>query len=302
MNWDDARYFLAIARAGQMLGAARRLGVSQATLSRRLATLEAALGDRLVERTPRGSPLTEAGQAFLATAERMESAALAGVAQLGHPGEAVAGTLRLGAPDGLGGAFLAPRLGRLRAAHPGLRVQLVPLPRNFSLSQREADVAVTVGRPERGRLRTRKLTDYSLGLYAAPGYLAARGHPDRAATLADHDLVGYVDDLVHTPGLRYAEEFWQGWRSCVEVSTAIGQLEAVRAGAGIGALHDFMARGQDGLVPVLPELRAVRSYWAVWHEDLRGSRRVRACLDFLDAAVSEDRAAFLRPVAGTGAG
>ncbi len=78
--------------------------------------------------------------------------------------------VRIGAPDGFGVGFLAPRLADLAARHPGLTVQLVPTPRGFSLSRREADLAVMVGRPEKGPLVARKLTDYSLGLYAAPGY------------------------------------------------------------------------------------------------------------------------------------
>ena len=162
MNWDDARHFLAVAREGQMLGAARRLGVSQAKLSRRVAALEAAVGARLLDRTTRGCTPTDDGRAFLAAAERAEAAMLSAQAVLGL-GSEVSGTVRIGAPDGFGSAFLAPRLGRLRADHPELRLELVPLPQAFSLSAREADLAVMVGRPEGGRLLARHLTDYGLG-------------------------------------------------------------------------------------------------------------------------------------------
>ena len=108
MNWDDLRYFLAVAREGQMLGAAQRRGVSQALLSRHIAALEEAVGARLLDRTTRGSTLTEDGEALFATAERMESAVLSGVGQM-RGREDVAGTVRIGAPDGFGSAFLAPR-------------------------------------------------------------------------------------------------------------------------------------------------------------------------------------------------
>ena len=203
----------------------------------------------------------------------------------------VAGTLRVGAPDGFGSAFLAPRLRRFREAYPNLRIQLVPVPRSFSLSEREADLAIMVGRPEKGRLRVRKLVDYALGLYASKDYLDRAGRPEGLAELERHSLVGYVEDLIYTPELNYACEFLRDWRSSIEVSTAIGQFEAVRAGAGIGICHEFMAAG-TGLVRLFPDLSVTRSYWTVWHENLRVARRVQAFADLLDRIVREERGVF----------
>jgi len=294
LNWDDARHFLAVAGEGQILGAARRLGISQAKLSRRIAALEAAMGARLLDRTTRGSTMTDMGLNLFAAAERMEAEILAVVDHIDGE-EGVAGTVRIGAPDGFGGAFLAPRLGALRSVCPGLRVQLVPVPRSFSLSEREADIAIMVGRPEKGRLRVRRLTDYTLGLYASRPYLERRGQPPTVAELQFHDLVGYVEDLVYTPELNYASDILKGWRSAVEVATAIGQVEAVRSGAGIGVLHDFMAAGDEDLVLLFPEIRIERSYWTVWHENLKSTRRVQAVVDFLDGIARAERMSFIRP-------
>ena len=292
MNWNDLRYFLAVAREGQMLGAAARLGVSQARLSRHVAALEEAVGARLFERTTRGSTLTEDGAALFATAERIEAEVLAGTSRL-RGGDEVAGTIRIGAPDGFGSAFLAPRLGKFRDAYPELRVQLVPVPRSFSLSEREADLAIMVGRPDKGRLRVKKLVDYSLGLYASEDYLARSGTPTKLDDLKSHTLIGYVDDLIYTPELNYASEFIRGWRSDIEVSTAIGQFEAVRSGVGIGICHDFMAVGTPNLVRLFPDLSVTRSYWLVWHENQAVARRVRAVVDLLEQILSEDRGMFL---------
>ena len=293
VNWDDVRHFLVVAREGQIFGAARRLYVSQAKLSRRIARLEAAVGTRLLERTTRGSALTDTGRRLHAAAERVETELLGALDEIGGE-EGVSGTVRVGAPDGFGGAFLAARLGVLRDALPGLRIQLVPVPRTFSLSEREADVAIMVGRPEKGRLRVRRLTDYTLGLYASRSYLARRGHPASLGDLRDHDLVGYVDDLVYTPELNYAQDILKDWQSTVSVATAIGQFEAVRSGAGIGVLHDFMAAGHDDLVLLLPQVRIVRSYWTVWHENLRAARRVQAVVEFLDRLARDGRGLFMR--------
>lgn len=291
MDWDDARYFLAVAREGQMLGAAIRLGVSQARLSRHLAALEAALGTRLLDRSTRGCTLTDDGRAFMEAAERAEAAMLGTQARLGSGGVAV-GTVRIGAPDGFGSAFLAPRLGRIRAVHPGLRLELVPLPRAFSLSAREADLAVMVGRPQSGRLVARHLAGYGLGLYAARSYLAARGVPEDADDLRNHALVGYVDDLVPVPALRYAEDLLPGRTPDVAVSTAVGQLEAVRSGAGIGVLHDFMTSDAPELVRLLPGSSVRRDYWLARHENLRGSARIDAVADAIALMVAEARGLF----------
>ena len=291
MNWDDVRIFLAVARSGQILGAATTLGLNHATVARRLTALEESLGSKLFTRKTNGSDLSSAGERFLVHAEAMESAMLAASESAGTD-SAIDGTVRVGAPDGFGVAFLAPRLGELTARHKGLRIELVPVPRAFSLSRREADIAVTLERPREGRLVARKLTDYRLGLYAAPSYLEAHGAPATLDDLGAHQLVGYVEDLLFTTSLDYTAEFYRGWRSSLAVSSAMGQTEAVRAGAGIGILHDFMVRGDTGLVPVLTEHTLTRSYWTVVHEDLRTIRRVALVAEFLSEVVTRDRAMF----------
>ena len=292
MNWDDLRIFLAVARSGQMLGAAKRLGVNHATVARRLTALEDSLNTRLVERGTTGCSLTEAGERLLPAAERMEAELLAASSGLSgtHPG--ISGTVRIGAPDGFGVTYLAPRLARLTRAHPGLTIQLVPMPRSFSLSRREADIAVTIERPEHGRLVAAKLVDYALGLYAATEYLARCGAPQTLADLSEHDLVGSVEDLIYSPALNYAADFTRNWTSRFEIASALGQTEAVRAGAGIGILHAFIARNDANLRPVLPEVQVKRAYWMVTHESSRPLRHIAAVQDFLRACVAEDRAMF----------
>lgn len=291
MNWDDVRIFLAVARHGQILGAARSLGLNHATVARRLNALETALGSTLFTRKTNGSDLSGPGERFLIHAEAMESAMLA-ASQSAGADSAIEGIVRVGAPDGFGVAFLAPRIGQLTERHQGLRIELVPVPRAFSLSRREADIAVTLERPREGRLVARKLTDYRLGLYAAQAYLDRHGTPQVLADLASHHLVGYVDDLLFSASLDYTGAFLPDWRSTLAVSTAMGQTEAVRAGAGIGILHGFMAEGDPNLVPVLSAHSLTRAYWTVVHEDLRTLRRVTIVAEFLAEIVGKDRAIF----------
>lgn len=292
MNWDDIRIFLSIARTGQILAAARRLGLNHATVARRLTALEDSVGTRLFDRSTSGCLLTEAGSRFFERAERIEAEAVAAEADLGGDTPEISGTVRIGAPDGFGVAYLAPRLGKLTEKHPGLTVQLVPVPRSFSLSRREADIAVTIDRPETGRLVAGKLVDYRLGLYASKAYLQAHGTPATPADLSAHDLIGYVEDLLYSPSLNYGTEIAKDWTARFEIASALGQTEAVRSGAGIGILHDFIARDDPDLVPVLPEIKLERAYWMVTHESSRPLRHVAAVQEFLRDQVACDRAMF----------
>lgn len=293
MNWDDVRIFLAVARSGQILGAARRLDLNHATVSRRLAALEEALRTKLFRRTTTGSELTPAGERFLAIAERMEADMITARAEIAGEGDEVSGTVRIGAPDGFGVAYLAPRLGGLAEQHRELKVQLVPVPRTFSLSRREADIAITTERPAEGRLVAGKLVDYSLGLYASKAYAEENGLPQIRAEIAGHRLVGYVPDLVINPSLDYAQEFSPGWDAAFSISSALGQVEAVCSGAGIGILHTFIARSRPELVAVtaVPQIR--RAYWLVYHESMRSLSRIQAVAGFITKAVERDRALFV---------
>ncbi len=292
MNWDDVRIFLAVARAGQILGAARRLGLNHATVSRRVAALEESLNVRLFRRLTTGSELTPAGEHLLGLAERMEEDMIAARADLAGEGDEISGTVRIGAPDGFGVAFLASRLGELAERHPTLSLQLVPVPRSFSLSRREADIAITVERPTEGRLVAAKLVDYTLGLYASKDYLAKHGLPASLDDLKTHRLVGYVGDLVASPALDYASEFMPSWQAGFEVSSALGQTVAVRSGAGIGILHTFIAREYAELVhlPLVKPLK--RAYWLVYHESMRPLRRVQAVSAFVGELVDRNRGIF----------
>lgn len=293
MDWDDVRVFLAVARAGQILSASRRLGLNHATVARRVTALEDALKTKLLTRRTNGCELTHAGEEFLLAAERMETEMLSARSTLGNEDVAVAGTVRIGAPDGFGVGFLAPRLSALSARYPDLKIQLVPVPRSFSLSRREADIAITVEPPDQGRLVAKKLVDYTLCLYASRAYLDANPPPASIEALPAHRLVGYVDDLVISPSLHYAPELTRDWRPAFEISSALGQVEAVRAGAGIGILHTFIARAYPELVAVLPERTIKRSYWLSYHESVRTLRRISVVTDFISQAVSSAAGRFL---------
>lgn len=293
MNWDDVRIFLAVARSGQILQAGKRLNLNHATVGRRVSALEDSLKTKLLDRRTNGCTLTSEGERFLHSAERMEAEMMAARSAVGHTDAEIAGTVRIGAPDGFGVAFLAPRLGALMERYPDLTIQLVPVPRTFSVSRREADIVITVERPDHGRLIARKLVDYTLALYASKAYLARHGAPEKPEDLSRHHMISYVEDLIYSPSLNYAEEFGKGWAATFECSSALGQTEAVRAGMGIGVLHAFIARQDENLDRVLPQTDVQRAYWIVYHESTRNLRRITAVSDFIHDLVERDKRIFL---------
>ncbi len=186
MDWDHLRIFLAIARTGQILAAARRLRLDHATVSRRLTALEDQLGAMLFERRTTGCVPTAAGESLVEIAERVE---------------------------------------------------------------READIAITLARPEEGRLFARKLTDYRLSLYASRGYLARTGPIGSKADLAGRTLVTYAQDFVYSPALDYAGELAALVRSRFECASVVGQLEAAITQHLQGRLGDVAER-----ITTLPRL------------------------------------------------
>jgi DNA-binding transcriptional LysR family regulator len=293
-DWDDLRFFLAVARAGRLTVAARRLGADHATVSRRITSLEEALKATLFERRPQGYTLTPHGERLVAAAETIESAALAASSDIGGADLALSGTVRVGAPDGFGTTFLSPRLTGLVERYPELEIQLVVMPRLLSLSKREADIAIGLAPPKEGKIVARKLTDYRLGLYASPAYLAGNEPVTSAEDLHHHAMVGYIDDLIFMPELDYFDEIAKGLRPKLQSSSLVAQREAVLAGAGIGVLPHFMAARRPDLVPVLPGVvELTRTFWLIVHAELKDVARVRATVDFLVREVKAARGLFL---------
>ena len=292
-DWNDLRSFLAIARSGRLTAAAQRLQVDHTTLSRRIAALEHALQAKLFDRSPSGYTLTEAGRRLLPTAEEMERLALAAQEAVGGTAALVEGTVRIGAPEGFGSYFLAPRIAALKALHPGLLIQLVAQTAVFSLSRRDADIAIAVSRPPAGRLIVSKLTDYDLGLYAAPAYLDAHSSIRSAADLSAHCFVSYIGELLHFPELDFLQHVAPGGATSVESSNLLAQLRATLAGAGLCVLPAFLAGEEKGLVRVLAgEVSLTRSLWLTVHQDLAELARVKAVARFIREEVAAAGALF----------
>ena len=293
-DWNALQSFLAVARAGRLTLAARRLGIDHSTLSRRLRDLEGRLQSQLFERSVNGYVLTPQGEQLLHAAQAMESVAFGVLKDVAGASLRIAGTVRIGAPDGFGTSFLAPRLGDISRMHPELAIQLITMPRLFSMTKHEADIAIGFGPPEEGRLHGRKLTDYELGLYASPGYLAAQGTPVERADLKTHRLIGYVGEMIYAPELDYIPLIGKDLQPSLTSANLLAQHAMTVAGHGLCVLPRFLALNDPRLVRVMEESVALtRSFWLIVHSDIRDLARVRVLSDFIAKAVRAERHLFL---------
>jgi len=291
MDWDDLRVFLAAARAGSLTAAGQHLGVDAATVGRRVARLETSLKATLVVRSASGLQLTAAGARLMDVAQAAETA-MAAAAGAAEP-DIVGGTVRLSVAEGFGSTIVAPALADLRKARPGLRVEMAANAGFLSPTTREVDMAVSLSAPTAARLLVEPLTDYQLGLYASADYLAAEGTPATVEALADFDIVGYVDDLIYAPELRYLDEILPGLRPVLSSSSIRAQREVIVAGGGVSVLPCFLA---EGLVPVLPgQVRLTRRFWMSTHRDVADTARIRALRRWLQDLVRERRDLLIPP-------
>jgi DNA-binding transcriptional LysR family regulator len=298
MRWDDIRVFLAVAREKRLVNAGRQLGLDPATVGRRIAALEAALERELFERSSHGYELNDAGRTLLAQAREMERLAASVAGDDEEPAASLSGTVRIGAPDGVSNYLLTDACDALSRENPQLQVQALVLPRLFSLSKREADLAITVSPPSASRLTVRKITDYGLSLYARSDVLAAAGLVRTLDDLRGLRGIGYVSDMIFDRELDYFALLGRDAEPALTSNSLIMQVRWCLKGAGFCILPDFVAREHPELAVVLPdEVRLTRSFYLVRHQDdarvARINRMAEIIVDWMGQALAEERSSYL---------
>ncbi|WP_338764667.1 LysR family transcriptional regulator [Massilia sp. METH4] len=285
MDWDDARIFLGIYRAGTLRGAAAQLGIDQATAGRRLAAMEAALNAKLFLRTPSGYVPTPAGEMAARPAEKMEQAAHQLEREMQGIDHRLSGTVRVATTDTMAQYFVMDAIRLLHEQHPDIRVVLHVTTAVTNLTRREADLAVRTLKPTDPDLVSRHLARRSSGLYASKTYLRERGVPRLEDGLAGHDLVIYHASVAPRQATHVAGVPVTGARVALEVNTGLMLMEATRAGIGIGELPVHMAERDPQLVRIFPDRVHQYDMYLVMHGDLHRTARVRAVADAIVAAV-----------------
>ncbi len=248
--------------------AGKALGMDPATVGRRVSALEQALGAKLFDRSPTGYDLTEAGRRLVEHVQDIESIASVAQEEVGGQSDSLSGVVRIGAPDGISSYLLTQATGTLSRENPDLNIQIVALPRVFSLSQREADLTVTVSPPTAGRLKIRKIADYNLHVYASRDFLEAHHPIENRKQLKELPLIGYISDMIFDKELDYLSTIGQDRQARFASNNLIVQLHWCLAGQGICILPDFVAHEHEDLLPVLPaDTQLTRTFYLVRHQD-----------------------------------
>lgn len=280
MEWDDARYVLAVARAGSLSGAARSLGVSHPTVFRRLGRIEAGLGTRLFERLREGYRPTPAAEEVIGVARRIEESMAGLERRLAGRDLRPSGLVRATTTDSLLIGFLTPLFADFRAAHPAIELEVAVSNEMFSLARRDADVAIRPTRAPPEPLIGRKVAAIAMAVYVHEGHPAAEaGDLD---SLAEFDWIGPDESLSHLPLAGWLAGRGLAERTVYRSSSLLGQFDAARSGLGLAVLPCFMADAEPSLTRIGGPIDKLEGeLWLLTHRDLRRVARIRSFLDFM---------------------
>ncbi len=281
LDWNDLRYFLAVARSGSTLGAAKILRVSQSTVSRRITVLEEAIGVQLFVRTPSGYRLTPRGESVLPAAESVEAAALSFSDSIAAEARRIAGTVRLTTVESAANAWIIPTLGLLRARYPDLQLEIMTSDENLDITRGEADVALRFGKkPTEDTLVVRHLVDMQETFYAHEQLVDKLGMPDTLADMSRYPLVltmnqgGAINSWLaeHFPDAQVTHR----------ANSLSSIITSVRSGIAASILPCLMGDDTRGLVRLLPPIAELTTPgWMVTTDDARRQPHIRALIDFV---------------------
>ena len=284
MDWDKLRIFHAVADAGSLTHAGDTLHLSQSAVSRQIRALEESLNATLFHRHARGLILTEQGEllfdAAVAMNKRLETAA----ARIRDSADEAFGELRVTTTTGFGSLWLAPRLPKLFAKYPKLKIDLMLEERVLDLPMREADVAIRMKEPSQADLIRRRLMSVRMRLYSTQVYLSENGTPKSISDMSDHRLIcqNTRSAQVHAGATLVQELLTHNIPSLLTVNNYFGVLQAVQSNLGIGVLPDYVTEMSSVLVRVLPEIESNEvPVFLAYPEELRHSKRIAAFRDFV---------------------
>ena len=297
LDWDDLRFFLAVMRSGSLSGAAKSLRVAQSTVGRRLASLEASLGTRLLNRTPDGYFATLAGEDVLEQAERVEAEAIALERRVVGRDMRLAGLVRVTCSETIASDLVAPCLGSLHLGHPDIMIDLIPNTRELSLSMREADISVRLKQPDQHDLVVRRIGTVAFGLYASAEYLQRHGPPEYHEGCPGHRLVTQLEGLQDAVQTDWLANLAPRARVTLQTSSHAAAMSAAAQGAGLATLIRFRADREKDLVLVdAPVPIPSAGIWLVVHKDNRQTPRIQVALAHIAKRVKQIGARLDPPV------
>lgn len=281
-DWNDLKHFLAVARHGSTLAAAKALGLSQSTVHRRIDELEKRLGQRLVTRGPAGYKLTELGAEVLAYAARVEEAALAFERRLASPQMGLNGAIRVTCPEAVAIRLMrSSAIAQFHARYPELRVEFIMSDKLLDLAKGEADIALRGTRPTDEALIGRRVAETPWAIYASRAYCERHGKPADIAALDGHSVALFDVELGEHSSNRWFKSVAPKARIGARCNSISALIAAAKSGAGLAALPLVVGGAETDLVRVLGPLPELTTpFFLVTHRDLREAPRVRAFFDF----------------------
>ncbi|RST88076.1 LysR family transcriptional regulator [Aquibium carbonis] len=286
-DWDKLRVFHAAAEAGSFTHAAERLNLSQSAISRQVSALEHDIGVPLFHRHARGLVLTEQGELLYRTAHDVLMQLDTVRSQLLETTEKPSGVLRITTTVGLGAGWMTQRVQEFLDLYPEVQIQLVLANEELDLTMRQADCAIRLRQPQQPDLIQRRLFTVHLHVYASPAYINRHGKPNTVEDLANHRLVTFGEPVPSfLKDLNSLQTFGMPDGSKRTASLQINDLmsirRAVKTGAGIAMLPDYMVDKDSGLVQILPEME-VPSFdtFFVYPEAMKNQAKLKAFRDFL---------------------
>lgn len=295
MDWDKLRIFYAVAEAGSFTHAGETLNLSQSAVSRQISTLEESIGVTLFHRHARGLILTEEGELLHNAAGDIFGKLAMIEGQLADSRQLAEGPLRITVAEFIGSTWLAPKLAQLRNEHPDIQLTMLLDDRIFNLGMREADVAIRLYKPEQPELIQRQLTSINFHICASKDYLKAKGTPKNVKDLKNHTLLGYPENAPSP----FADPNWlfraadiapETATNTIMMNSIYGIYEAMRAGAGIACLPDYLIAKDKDVTTILPEaVRPPVDVYFVYPEERRHSKRIATFKDFLLKTIGETK-------------
>lgn len=287
MDWNDIRYFLAIAQARTLAGAARSLAVNHSTVFRRLNDLEQEIGVRLFDRLPEGYRLTETGKDLLEHAYQAHTAVDAFARTAAGRDESLAGDVRLTAAPNLAFQHIPPALKNLHGRHPGIRVEVVVSDSDYDLTRREADIALRATLRPPDHLVGRKVAELIWYMVASPEYLKARGRPKSMTELEQHALIGADQSFQRLEVFRRFHRRFARNRFVATSNSLSAMAALAEQGLGVAVLpSDQFHAGLERLFAFEPGVSG--ALWLLTHPDLRGVARIKAVSDALYQQLAND--------------
>jgi len=290
LDWNDLKYFLAVARDGSTLAAARALRVSQTTVARRIMALEEALGVHLFEKRQAGYSLTPDGQNLLSRAEQVESALNGFSEAAAAQSRSISGTVKITTEEVYATTILAPLLRELHETYPDIVIELDTSQAVRDLGAGEADISLRSTKAESqisAGLVGRQLCIDDWALYCSRDYASRNGVPRNRAQLKRHPFIGGGGGNLWIHYQAWLQSLGLEDQVAMHHATSGGLLSGVRSGFGIAVLPCVVADADPDLIQCLtPKRDHGRNLWLFTHERCRHTPRVRAVIDFLYEGLS----------------